>query len=75
MENGSFNMNIIKTLEFNFTPEEEKALEIVYNIFDEACDIREDEKGCRNCPLEKNCPLSNGNRVEAIENFIRKIAD
>ena len=67
-------MSIIKTLEFNFTPEEEKALEMVYDMIDEACDARESEE-CGDCPLYKNCPILNGDRIKAMKNFIRKIAE
>lgn len=68
-------MEIKKTMEIKFTEKEEEALKIVYDIFDNACDAREGEKGCHNCPLEKNCPLCSGNRVEAMKNFIKKIAE
>ena len=67
-------MNIRKTLELNFTPEDEKALEAVYDMFDKACDVKETDE-CEDCPLCNNCPLCNGNRIQAMKNFIRKIAE
>lgn len=66
-------MEIKKINVLTFNNEEEKALATIYEMFDIACDMREDEKGCHDCPLEKNCPLCNGNRVEAMKNFIKKI--
>lgn len=68
-------MEIKKTMEINFTEKEEEALKIVYDIFDNACDTREEEKGCGDCPLKDNCPLGSGNRVEVMKNFIKKIAE
>ena len=59
--------------ELSFSTEEEKALEVVYDIIDSACDAREGES-CEDCPLDKNCPICNGNRIQAMKNFIRKIA-
>ena len=68
-------MEIKKINVLNFSNEEEKALEVVYDIFEDACDARLEDKDCDDCPLEKNCPLCNGNRVEAMKNFIKKIAE
>lgn len=68
-------MEIKKITAIEFTTEEEKALELVYDMFDNACDARDEEKGCCGCPLFNNCPLGNGNRLQTMKNFIRKIAD
>lgn len=69
-------MEIKKTvIEMSFTEEEEKALVMVHNIFDKACDVREGIKGCRDCPFYGgNCPLDNSNPIQAMKNFIKKIA-
>ena len=62
-------------MEMSFTEEEEKALEMVHDMFDKACDLREGVKGCRDCPFYGgNCPLGNSNRIQAMKNFIKKIA-
>ena len=62
-------------MEMNFTEEEEKALKMVHDMFDEACNVREGMKGCRDCPFYGNCPLDNSNPIQAMKNFIKKIAD
>lgn len=69
-------MEIKKTvIEMSFTEEEEKALVIVHNIFDKACDVREGVKGCCDCPFYHNCPLDNSHPIQAMKNFIKKIAE
>lgn len=68
-------MEIKKINVLNFSNEEEKALEIVYDIFEDACDARLENKDCDGCPLCDNCPLNSGNRLQAMKNFIKKIAD
>lgn len=69
-------MEIKKTvIEMNFTEEEEKALVMVHNMFDKACDVREGIKRCCGCPFYGNCPLDNSNPIQAMKNFIKKIAD
>lgn len=63
-------------MEMSFTEEEEKALKMVHDMFDRACDVREGIKGCRDCPFyDGNCPLDNSNPIQAMKNFIKKIAD
>lgn len=68
-------MEIKKVNVLNFSNEEEKALEVVYDIFEDACDARLEDKDCGGCPLGANCPLNSGNRLQAMKNFIKKIAD
>ena len=63
-------------MEMSFTEEEEKALKMVHDMFDRACDVREGIKGCRDCPFyDGNCPLDNSNPIQAMKNFIKKIAE
>lgn len=64
-------------MEMSFTEEEEKALAIVYDIFDNACEAREEDKGCEDCPFYNNCPLiiGKGSHIQAMKNFIKKIAE
>lgn len=62
-------------MEMSFTEEEEKALKMVHDMFDRACDVREGIKGCRDCPFYSNCPLDNSNPIQAMKNFIKKIAE
>ena len=69
-------MEIKKTvIEMSFTEEEEKALELVYDMFDNACEARDKEKECYSCPFHNNCPLTDSNPIQAMKNFIKKIAE